>query len=56
MEYQVRWIRSQGVTDVVFLTGYLGEKVEEFFEDGSAFGITAHHSHEDSPLARGGAI
>ncbi len=55
-EYQVRWMRSQGVTDVVFLTGYLGEKVEEHFGDGSAFGIRAHYSHEDSPLGRGGAI
>jgi NDP-sugar pyrophosphorylase family protein len=55
-EYQVRWMRSQGVTDVVFLTGYLGEKVEEHFGDGSAFGIRAHYSHEDAPLGRGGAI
>ena len=54
-EYQVRWMRSQGVTDVVFLTGYLGEKVEEHFGDGSEFGIRAHYSHEDAPLGRGGA-
>ena len=56
VEYQVRWMQSQGVTDVVFLTGYLGEKVEEHFGNGSAFGIVAHYSHEDSPLGRGGAI
>jgi NDP-sugar pyrophosphorylase family protein len=56
VEHQVHWMRSQGVTDVVFLTGYLGEKVEEHFGDGSAFGISAHYSHEDSPLGRGGAI
>jgi NDP-sugar pyrophosphorylase family protein len=56
VEYQVRWMQSQGVTDVVFLTGYMGEKVEEHFGDGSSFGITAHYSHEDSPLGRGGAI
>ncbi len=54
-EYQVRWMRSQGVTDVVFLTGYLGEKVEEHFGDGSEFGIRAHYSHEAAPLGRGGA-
>jgi NDP-sugar pyrophosphorylase family protein len=56
VEYQVRWMQSQGVTDVVFLTGYLGEVVREHFADGSAFGINAHYSHEDSPLGRGGAI
>jgi NDP-sugar pyrophosphorylase family protein len=56
IEYQVRWMQSQGVTDVVFLTGYLGEKVEEHFGDGSVFGINAHYSHEESALGRGGAI
>ena len=56
VEYQVRWMQSQGVTDVVFLTGYLGEKVEEHFGDGSALGIRAHYSKEESPLGRGGAI
>ena len=49
-------MQSQGVTDVVFLTGYLGEKVEEHFGDGSALGIRAHYSKEESPLGRGGAI
>ena len=56
VEYQVRWMQSQGVTDVVFLTGYLGEKIKEYFGDGSSFGIRAHYSEEDSPLGRGGAI
>jgi len=56
VEYQVRWMQSQGVTDVVFLTGYRGENVEEHFGDGSAFGIRAHYSQEESPLGRGGAI
>jgi NDP-sugar pyrophosphorylase family protein len=56
VEYQVLWMQSQGVTDVVFLTGYLGEVVRKHFGDGSKFGIKAHYSQEDSPLGRGGAI
>jgi NDP-sugar pyrophosphorylase family protein len=56
IEYQVRWMRSQGITDVVFLTGYMGDKIEEHFGDGSSFGIVAHYSNEDTPLGRGGAI
>ncbi|MFP6678785.1 MAG: nucleotidyltransferase family protein [Dehalococcoidia bacterium] len=56
LEYQVLWMRSQGITDVVFLTGYLAETVRTHFGDGSAFGIRAHYSHEDQPLGRGGAI
>lgn len=54
--YQVDWMRSQGVTDVVFLCGYKGEMIQDYFGDGSAHGITAHYSFEDSPLGRGGAL
>jgi NDP-sugar pyrophosphorylase family protein len=54
--YQVDWMRSQGVTDVVFLCGYKGEMIQDYFGDGSKHGITAHYSFEDSPLGRGGAI
>jgi NDP-sugar pyrophosphorylase family protein len=54
--YQVDWMRAQGVTDVVFLLGYRGEMIEDYFGDGSNHGITAHYSHEESPLGRGGAI
>jgi NDP-sugar pyrophosphorylase family protein len=54
--YQVDWMREQGVTDVVFLCGYMGEMIQEYFGDGSKYGITAHYSFEDSPLGRGGAL
>ncbi|MEE8362938.1 MAG: nucleotidyltransferase family protein, partial [Dehalococcoidia bacterium] len=56
LQYQVEWMREQGVTDVVFLCGYLAEKIQEHFGDGSDFGVTAHYSLEESPLGRGGAI
>lgn len=54
--YQVDWMRAQGVTDVVFLTGYMGGMIQDYFGDGSEHGITAHYSMEKSPLGRGGAI
>jgi len=54
--YQVDWMRAQGVTDVVFLCGYKGEVIQQYFGDGSEHGISAHYSFEDSPLGRGGAI
>ena len=54
--YQVDWMRAQGVTDVVFLCGYMGEMIQDYFGDGTEHGITAHYSFEESPLGRGGAI
>ena len=56
LEYQVRWMRSQGVTDIVFLTGHLGESIQAHFKDGGDFGVRAAYSHEERPLGRGGAV
>ena len=56
LSYQIEWMRANGVTDVVFLCGYLGEKIEEFVGDGEKLGIRAHYSIEQSPLGRGGAV
>ena len=53
---QVRSLTAAGITDVVFLVGYLGEVVEDYFGDGKDFGIRAYYSREDSPLGRGGAL
>jgi NDP-sugar pyrophosphorylase family protein len=54
--YQVDWMLSHGVTDVIFLCGYLGEKIQEYFGDGRRFGFNAHYSFEEQPLGRGGAV
>ncbi len=56
LAHQVNWLRTAGVTDVVFLVGYLGQMIEDYFRDGAAFGIRAHYSYEREPLGRGGAL
>ena len=56
LQHQAHWLCSNGVTDIVFLTGYRAEQVEEHFGDGSRFGFRAHYSPEDQPLGRGGAV
>ncbi len=54
--HQVQWLKRAGVTDVVFLVGYKWQVIQDFFGDGTQFGIRAQYSVEDSPLGRGGAI
>ncbi len=56
LQHQAHWLTANGVTDIVFLTGYMAEQVEEHFGDGSQFGFRAHYSPEDKPLGRGGAV
>ena len=55
-EYQVHTLRAAGVTDIVFLTGYLSDIIREHFGDGSDFGVRIHYSHEETPLGRGGGL
>lgn len=56
LEHQVEWLKTGGVTDVVFLAGYRADAIQSHFNNGKAFGINAYYSVEDSPLGRGGAI
>jgi NDP-sugar pyrophosphorylase family protein len=56
LEYQLEWLRGQGVTDVVLLCGYLGEVVSSHFGDGSGWGLRIAYSLEAEPLGRGGAF
>ena len=56
IEHQINWMKSQGITDVLFLCGYKGKLISDYFGDCRKFGINAHYSFEDKPLGRGGAI
>lgn len=55
--HQLRGLRAQGVERVVLCIGHLGEQVEEFVGDGSAFGLeVAYSSDRDKLLGTGGAL
>ena len=56
MEYQVDWLREGGVTDIVVACGYLHHVIEEYFGDGSRWGVRMSYSVEDEPRGRGGAL
>ncbi len=56
LEYQVEWLRDAGVTDIIVACGYLHQVIEEYFEDGSRWGVRICYSLEDQPLGRGGAL
>ncbi len=56
LEYQLEWLRGEGVTDVVLLCGYLHEVVAAHFGDGSRWGLRIAYSVESEPLGRGGAF
>src|SRR5436309_7584268 len=46
----------RGLRDIVLLTGYRAEVVEEHFGSGETFGVSITYSRETEPLGTGGAI
>ncbi len=54
--HQLRLLAKQGVGDIVLLTGYLGEQIEDYFGDGSSLGLKIRYSQEKQPLGTAGAL
>jgi NDP-sugar pyrophosphorylase family protein len=49
-------LRSEGIGDVILGTGYMAEKIENYFGSGSKFGMGLRYSREAEPLGTGGAL
>jgi NDP-sugar pyrophosphorylase family protein len=56
LEHQLRELSRQAITDIVILSGYLGEQIEEYFGCGSRLGLQVRYSRELTPLGTGGAL
>lgn len=56
LQYLLEMLRDKGITEVIFALGYMGEMIEEYFQDGSGFGLKIAYSYEKEPLGTGGAI
>lgn len=56
LQWQIECLREGGVSEILLVVGYLGHKIEEFFSDGSAFGVHITYFHEETPLGTAGAL
>jgi len=56
LEYQIEWVKQFGFHRILLLTGYLGEQIEEHFQDGRRWGVSIAYSRESSPLGTAGAL
>ena len=56
LAWQIEWLKSFGITKFVLTVSYKHEVVEDYFGDGSKFGIEIDYSIEETPLGRGGGI
>jgi NDP-sugar pyrophosphorylase family protein len=56
LEHQLRLLADQNIRDILLLTGYLGDQIEDYFGDGARLGLRLSYSRERSPLGTGGAL
>ncbi len=56
MEYVVHELSRCGIDEIIFAVGYKGGMVEEYFGDGSRFGVKASYAYEEKLLGTAGAI
>lgn len=64
LEYELECLREQGFTDILITVSHLGEKIVEYFKDGSGvspatgrpFGLQIDYYVETQPLGNAGAL
>ena len=56
LEREIISLRDQGFTDIILTIGYMAEKIQEFFGDGSKFGVNISYFVEEKPLGNAGAL
>ncbi len=47
---------SHGINRIFLAVNYLSHVIEDYFRDGSQYGVTIEYLHEDKPLGSGGAL
>ena len=56
MEYVVHELARHGIQDIIFAVGYKGSMVEEYFGDGSRFGVMVSYAYEETLRGRRGRL
>lgn len=56
MEHIIDLLKAHGITDIVVTLQYLPGVIQDYFGDGSAFGVNIVYSVEDRPLGTAGSV
>lgn len=54
--WQVERLKENGIIDLIMVIGHLGEKIQEYFGDGSQFGVNIDYFVEEAPLGTAGSF
>lgn len=56
LEWEICNLRGQGFKDFVFTVSYMADKIQNYFGDGSKFGVNIEYFVEETPLGNAGAL
>jgi mannose-1-phosphate guanylyltransferase/phosphomannomutase len=56
MEHIIDLLRRHGITDIVATLQYLPGVIQDYFGDGSSFGVNINYAVEDRPLGTAGSV
>ena len=56
LEHLIEWIKSNGIDSFVLCVSYLRRTIEDYFEDGSRFGVKIEYAVANRPLATAGQL
>ncbi|MCI8374264.1 MAG: HAD-IIIA family hydrolase [Lachnospiraceae bacterium] len=56
IQWQMENMVQYGIHEFIFIIGYLGEKIKEYFGDGHRFGVNIRYIEESQPLGSAGSL
>ncbi|MGI0082267.1 MAG: nucleotidyltransferase family protein [Nitrosopumilaceae archaeon] len=56
LEHLVEWIKKNHIDSIVLCVSYLRKTIEDYFEDGSRFGVKIEYAIANRPLATAGQL
>lgn len=56
LQHQIEALKKEGIEEFIFTVGHLSDHIEDYFGNGSTFGVKISYFYEDEPLGTGGAL
>lgn len=56
LEHLILQLKKNGITEIIIAISYLGNKIKDYFGDGSKWGVSIEYSEETDNLMTGGAV
>ncbi len=56
LEILIKYLKQHGFPKIILCTGYLSNKIENYFSNGTSLDVEIIYSKENTPLGTGGAI